>query len=214
MITVSYTTPMNVLAEWKHKIPIIWKKVLLFFSISLFLATCISYVIDKLGYIESLVFIYLGLSVSLSMIFIWMTKPHKNIEHMEKINRIFSVVFLVLVPILLFVSYVLPSFGYSIRMEFTIPIAFTLLASYKLLDDFDRLALFNQKREPLEKHFKNYQISKREQEIVALLIKGKTYKEISEELFISISTVKTHAGNIYKKCGIKNRNELNHLFYN
>ena len=213
MITLSFTTPMNVLAERKHKLPLLWKKILFLISSSLFLATCISFFIGKKEYIEPLVFIYLGVSVSISMIFTWLTKPNKNLEHMEKINRIFAIVFFILVPVLLFVSYVLPSMGYSIRMEFTIPIAFTLLAAYKLMDDFDRLALFNQKMEPFEKHFKNYQISKREQEIAVLLIKGKTYKEISEELFISISTVKTHAGNIYKKCGIKNRNELNHLFY-
>jgi DNA-binding NarL/FixJ family response regulator len=54
-------------------------------------------------------------------------------------------------------------------------------------------------------------LTKREQEIATLLTKGITYKEISESLFISMPTVKTHTSNIYKKCGVKNRSELTAL---
>lgn len=44
-------------------------------------------------------------------------------------------------------------------------------------------------------------LSAREQDIVRLLIKGKKYREISDELCISISTVKKHTNNIYRKTG-------------
>lgn len=55
---------------------------------------------------------------------------------------------------------------------------------------------------------KDYDLTKREQELVLLIISGKTNKNISEELFISISTVKSHVSNIFKKTNIKSRSEL------
>ena len=51
-------------------------------------------------------------------------------------------------------------------------------------------------------------LSKREYELMLLLTKGKTYTEIAQELFISVSTVKSHTNKIYKKTGAKNRIEL------
>ncbi|MBI9100986.1 MAG: helix-turn-helix transcriptional regulator [Spirochaetales bacterium] len=50
--------------------------------------------------------------------------------------------------------------------------------------------------------------SKREIEIISLVIKGQTNKEIGEELFISINTVKTHIKNIYAKLKVTNRIQL------
>lgn len=54
----------------------------------------------------------------------------------------------------------------------------------------------------------NYNISKREKEVVDLLLLGKSNKEIEDDLFISIGTVKNHIYNIFKKVDVKNRNEL------
>lgn len=51
-------------------------------------------------------------------------------------------------------------------------------------------------------------ITNREKEIIDLLIRGNSYKEISEKLVIALPTVKTHIFNIYKKLGIKNKIEL------
>lgn len=42
-------------------------------------------------------------------------------------------------------------------------------------------------------------LSAREKEIVALMMKGNTNREIAEKLFISESTVETHRKNIYRK---------------
>ncbi len=50
--------------------------------------------------------------------------------------------------------------------------------------------------------------SARETEIIQLLVKGRTNKEIGEELFISVNTVKTHIKNIYSKLKISNRIQL------
>jgi len=61
---------------------------------------------------------------------------------------------------------------------------------------------------PLEELFQRYGISIREKDIIIKISEGKTNKEISEELFISIQTVKDHNYNIYKKVEVKNRVQL------
>ncbi len=52
---------------------------------------------------------------------------------------------------------------------------------------------------------REHEVSNREQEIIALLIKGLNNHEIAEKLFISPNTVKTHIKNIYAKLGVSNR---------
>lgn len=49
------------------------------------------------------------------------------------------------------------------------------------------------------------QLSSREQEILALLVRGRTIKEVSAELAISVHTVNTHVRNIYKKLQVNDR---------
>lgn len=53
-----------------------------------------------------------------------------------------------------------------------------------------------------------HHITPREKEVIELLIQGKSYKQISEELFISISTVKSHVYSVYKKSGTGNKTAL------
>ncbi len=55
------------------------------------------------------------------------------------------------------------------------------------------------------------QLTQREREIAALLLKGRTYKMIAGELFLSENTVKTHIKNIYFKLNIKSKTELVNL---
>ena len=53
-----------------------------------------------------------------------------------------------------------------------------------------------------------YDISQREKEIIMELCKGHTNKEIADNLFISLQTVKDHTHRIYIKTGLRNRVEL------
>lgn len=55
---------------------------------------------------------------------------------------------------------------------------------------------------------KQYQISKRETEVMELLLQGKSNTEIERALFISYNTVKNHIYNIYQKLGVKSRGQL------
>ena len=49
------------------------------------------------------------------------------------------------------------------------------------------------------KNIKNYDLSRREKEVLQLLIEGYLTKEIAAELFIAFDTVRTHLKNIYTK---------------
>ena len=51
-------------------------------------------------------------------------------------------------------------------------------------------------------------LSKQEKNIQGLILEGKSNKEIANELFISLSTVKTHITNIYGKLQVSSRQEL------
>ncbi|MGD2090170.1 MAG: helix-turn-helix transcriptional regulator [Candidatus Aminicenantes bacterium] len=66
----------------------------------------------------------------------------------------------------------------------------------------------------LDSFFEKYGISKREGEIIELIIKGHSNREIEDKLFISLETVKKHIYNIYKKTRVKNRLQLNYLIRN
>ncbi len=208
MVLLSLTTPFNVLAERKHKTSAIWKQLIIGLCIIIFTLTCLAYFFWDLEIMQYVVAIALAISVISSMLFIQQTKPLDNQKHMEKINRNFSIAVLILVPITIFISYTTSDQQSEHKIGFIIPIIFTLLAANKLLDDLKRLSLFNSNLIPQEQQFENFALSKREKEVAALLIAGKTYKTIAEELFISLPTVKTHASNIYKKCSVKNRHEL------
>lgn len=56
--------------------------------------------------------------------------------------------------------------------------------------------------------FEKYNISKREREIVTHICEGKTNRQIADDLFISLQTVKDHTHRIYSKIGIKSRMHL------
>lgn len=53
-----------------------------------------------------------------------------------------------------------------------------------------------------------FEISRREEEIVRLILAGKSNRDIENELFISPHTVKNHVYHIYKKLGINSRFHL------
>ncbi len=54
---------------------------------------------------------------------------------------------------------------------------------------------------------KTVELSKREEEILDLLVKGHRYKEISDALGISFDTVRSHLRNIYEKLHVSSRTE-------
>lgn len=60
----------------------------------------------------------------------------------------------------------------------------------------------------INKLMKQFNFTKRETEIIELIFQGYNNQQISEKLFISIFTVKSHINNIFKKLGVNNRSAV------
>ena len=54
---------------------------------------------------------------------------------------------------------------------------------------------------------KSYGLSARELEVLALMARGYSNKEIAGKLFVSLHTVKTHCSNLYSKLDVKRRTQ-------
>lgn len=54
---------------------------------------------------------------------------------------------------------------------------------------------------------KTHNISRREYEILELIARGYSNQQIADETFISLSTVKTHAANLFVKLDVRRRTE-------
>jgi DNA-binding CsgD family transcriptional regulator len=211
MVLVGLSVPLNVFSERQHQLPSIWQKSLIAISSALFLLVIFGYFLELLGFLQYLVSGFLVVSIVLSMLFIRATKPKKMVAHRDKLDRNLSIAFILLVPLSLGANYLVDANELNLKVGFTTPLIFILLAGSKLLDDLQRLSLFKSSRAGFEQNFKNYGLTEREKEITTLLMSGKTYQQISEQLFISMPTVKTHASNIYRKCQVKTRSELTAL---
>jgi len=116
-------------------------------------------------------------------------------------------------------KYILPYFG-SFRVPVVIFLFFTqnlpaLLYLKHYLDKYYVEPQIQLETEAdLKGFFSKHEISKREQEIIVLMLKGKSNRDIEKELFISLHTVKNHIYNIYQKLGVKNRLQINNLIRN
>jgi DNA-binding CsgD family transcriptional regulator len=103
-----------------------------------------------------------------------------------------------------FYLYELPSFNEKF-LSIAVMIGLFVMAKYiidYLLDINSYLLSLNEKMSIYPS------LTKREAEVVTILIQGKTNKQIAMSLFLSESTVKNHFKNIFKKLNVKNRLEL------
>lgn len=66
---------------------------------------------------------------------------------------------------------------------------------------------------PQEENSAIAELSKREREILEMIAKGMTYKEISELLFLAQETIRKHVYHIYDKLHVNNRVEAVNKFY-
>lgn len=102
-----------------------------------------------------------------------------------------------------------PFFAFAILLYFNL-VPFIWLKYYFLEYAGSMLKIIEDKS-VLDTIYEKYNISKREQEILKLILDGKSNKDIEDILFISYHTVKNHVYNIFQKFGIKTRYELIHL---
>ncbi|WP_139650848.1 response regulator [Tessaracoccus massiliensis] len=71
-----------------------------------------------------------------------------------------------------------------------------------VLDAFNGAIDIAQVDEELDK------LSAREREVMKLIARGYSYKEVAKELFISIKTVETHVSSVLRKLQLSNRHQL------
>lgn len=137
------------------------------------------------------------------------TKPAMSIHHRNQIERQTSWLFFGLV-ILLAGLYLAQEFfpQTGLRLPdgpYIVSLFFIFLCIGKILDDLKRLSLLSD-QQPINPHMiTNLGISPRETEVMDLLMKGSSYQQIADQLFISLPTVKTHVSNIYRKAGVSNK---------
>jgi DNA-binding NarL/FixJ family response regulator len=70
------------------------------------------------------------------------------------------------------------------------------------------LDAFNQGDAPAAGTSELDQLTPREQDVLLLLARGYTYKEIAARLHLSVKTIETHVSNVLRKLQLSNRNEL------
>lgn len=96
----------------------------------------------------------------------------------------------------------------AVERKYARSIAINLMLGFLLLA-MGALLVFQRKRRPVLPD-----LSRQERNVQGLILQGKTNKEIANELFISLSTVKTHVTNIYSKLKVSGRQELLRRFQN
>jgi len=84
------------------------------------------------------------------------------------------------------------------------------LLLFKLLAAKNRLNRMNTPAAIQEspRKYSREKLTKKENEVLDLILEGKTNQEIANQLFVELSTIKTHVNNVYRKTGIHNRDEL------
>lgn len=70
------------------------------------------------------------------------------------------------------------------------------------------------KKRNLSLHSSESKLTAQEQKILDLILADKTNKEIAATIFVSLSTVKTHINNLYKKLNVSSRDQVKSLFTN
>ncbi|SEK58328.1 regulatory protein, luxR family [Carnobacterium iners] len=68
-------------------------------------------------------------------------------------------------------------------------------------------------QDPQDTFCGKYQFTNREKDVFYKILEAKSNEEISQELFISVGTVKTHTHNIYQKAGVNKRTQLVQIYH-
>jgi len=95
---------------------------------------------------------------------------------------------------------------------------FIIISSFSLTFTYpERQRRLKEEREKaeelrLQEKARSYGFSQREWEVARLMLQGRNNNEIGEQLFLSLSTVKTYISRIFRKTGAVSRNELFFLF--
>ncbi|UCH83718.1 MAG: hypothetical protein JSW50_14910 [Candidatus Latescibacterota bacterium] len=68
--------------------------------------------------------------------------------------------------------------------------------------------------DPLEEFGSEFKLTKREREVMSLIVQGMSNEEIADALYIAVQTVKNNVSALYRKTGAKNRVQLGNILRN
>jgi DNA-binding CsgD family transcriptional regulator len=217
-VLVGVTTPVNIHTERIVKDARKKNRLVICSAIALTLLLFVGYFLQVEGFMKIVVLVFLNISILYSMIVVSKAKPSLLVLHKEKIEKQTALIFMIFLPlyaVIIVLDYFFSFYsGSLLNQAIIISLIVIFLALTKLLDDFKRLSLFTPQNTCNTDKLTYYNITNRELEVINLLIKGETYKDIGKKLFISIPTVKTHVSNIYQKMNINNKVELINLINN
>jgi len=88
-----------------------------------------------------------------------------------------------------------------------------IILGFSILINIVLFSKLYKKKKNLKTNLKS-SLTKQEQNILHLLLEDKSNKDIADSLFVSLSTVKTHVNNVYRKLNVQTRDEVKNLFNN
>lgn len=103
------------------------------------------------------------------------------------------------------------NYSFHKKLNYVFGILVLLLSCISLLL-FRKLSAMQPQK--VREEISNLTLTNQEEKIAKLILEHKSNKEIADELFISLSTVKTHIRNLYAKLNVSNRQELADKFKN
>jgi DNA-binding CsgD family transcriptional regulator len=171
-------------------------------------------------------FIMIFINYELNLLFVWMNDisffilfvfvilllltQYKKIEspYIKRFLRFACYISIIFLPLLVLFDIMEFTFiSDQIDFDFDILyfIVWNLASIIFFLKYFYSYALNSYIITPSNSFLEKIALSERQLDVFNLLIKGFSYKEIAQKLFISPVTVKTHVLNIYKKANVKNK---------
>jgi DNA-binding CsgD family transcriptional regulator len=197
-----------------------WRKFQNFFSAAILLLILIyNLIINKeegnYVFLEILLFISIAYAIAIGIIFY----RKINDKEQKKLLRNVCIAAAVFFPGIIYNEF--PIFGYNFRVNPLLYCSFCIIfilfivriyfRDYYLTDQEIDALKDNNKTYKKSNVFEKYKLSDRERDVIICVLKGYSNKRIADSLFISLSTVKTHIHNSFRKTGADTRYELIHL---
>jgi DNA-binding CsgD family transcriptional regulator len=215
MLVLALTTPLNVHTERIVKFAPLVNKFIYMLTAALFLFQLSGYIAGFKEMARTVIEIFMFCSIGYSMIIMLNSKPIMHVKHWGRIDKVTSIIFFTFFPVFfvfdLFYDQLVFIHRFIPQGQYLLMLFFIYLSSMKLIDDMKRLTLFSRKNSINPHVLAKHGVTSRETEVLTLIVRGKSYNEISAQLFISLPTVKTHITRAYKKMNVKNKIELINL---
>lgn len=148
-------------------------------------------------------------AINISYCIIVGAKSYGTIENrlVRNVNLVFCIISLSIVPLLVICAIFTPLRSLVFSM---VEMAYFIMYLTFMFISFEKTEKSIERRngEPTLEDFSKYHITEREFDVIKLIRKGMTNKEIGYELGISVNTVNNHIANIFQKTGVRSRIDL------